>query len=76
MLSVLRNGPRLAYGRRWITIGVRREEKNQWETRSPLAPTSAKELLKLKDVNIVVQPCTKRIFTDKEFEAVVPDDLM
>ena len=53
--------------RRFITIGIRREEKNRWETRVPIIPEDAKVLSKLPNVNIIVQPCTKRIFTDKEY---------
>lgn len=60
-----------AFGdRRWITIGIRREEKNRWEMRAPLSPSHAKDLLKIEDVEIVAQPCSKRIFTDKEYSEV------
>ncbi len=58
------------YQKNWITIGIMREEKNRWETRCPISPSDVKALLKLPDVNFVVQPCTKRIFTDKEFSQV------
>lgn len=57
-------------GCRSISIGIRREEKNRWEMRAPLTPAHVKELKKLKDVQVTVQPCTKRIFTDKEYEKV------
>ena len=67
---VLLGGKRACWGQRWITIGIRREEKNRWETRAPLSPSHAKDLMKLSDVKVLAQPCSKRIFTDQEYSAV------
>lgn len=58
-------------GKRWLRIGIRREEKNRWETRAPLTPLHAKDLKKLPDVEVVVQPCNKRIFTNQEYQEVI-----
>lgn len=57
-------------GKRWLRIGIRREEKNRWETRAPLTPAHAKDLKKLPDVEVIVQPCNKRIFTNQEYQEV------
>lgn len=54
---------------RWITMGIRREDKSVWEARAPLAPS---HLIKLKQmgVNLIVQPSNTRIFSDAEYEKV------
>lgn len=62
-----------------IVIGVRRETKNRWECRSPLTPTNISELRQhSKDVQFVIQPCSKRVFSDKSYAdvgATLSDDL-
>jgi hypothetical protein len=58
--------------KRNITIGIRKEDINRWEMRTPLVPVNVAELTKINKVKVIVQPCTKRIFTDGEFEKVVP----
>ena len=62
--------------RRWITIGIRREDKGRWECRAPLAPLAIKEMQPLH--KFVVQPCSRRIFSNSQYRdvgAVLSDDL-
>jgi alpha-aminoadipic semialdehyde synthase len=60
-------------------VGIRREDKSVWERRAPLSPEHVKELLENnKDIQIVIQPSKKRIFSDYEYQeqgAVVSEDL-
>ncbi len=58
-------------------IGIRREDKNQWERRAPLAPAHVGRLVS-HGLEIVVQPSDIRIFRDDEyvrFGAIVSEDL-
>jgi len=48
-------------------IGIRREDKNQWERRTPIIPSHAKELIKNHNINVHVQPSQIRIFSDQDF---------
>ena len=45
-------------------IGIRREDKNTWERRTPVVPEQVKEL---KDIEFFVQPSKIRAFKDKEY---------
>jgi alpha-aminoadipic semialdehyde synthase len=57
--------------RRDVTFGIRREQKGKWERRAPISPQDAKSLLKQSQCDaILVQPSSKRIFTDEEFSKV------
>lgn len=47
-------------------LGVRREDKNKWERRAPIAPEHVKALVD-QGLKVVVQPCTRRVFTDTEY---------
>ncbi len=61
-----------------MTIGIRREDKNKWERRVPLAPGDVAELGRLHDLTFVVQPSSIRVFGDDEYRAagaVVEEDL-
>ena len=49
-------------------IGIRREDKNQWERRVPLTPNDVKELKEKFGIKTIIQPSKIRIFTDKEYE--------
>ncbi|XP_002975543.2 alpha-aminoadipic semialdehyde synthase [Selaginella moellendorffii] len=50
-------------------LGVLKEEKNKWERRAPLTPTLCGRLLRSGAVErIIVQPCSKRIHRDYEYE--------
>lgn len=58
-------------------LGVRREDKNKWERRAPVAPRHVRELV-AKGLKVIVQPSTRRVFTDEEYReagAVVQEDL-
>lgn len=58
-------------------IGIRREDKNEWERRVPLVPEHVKELNQ-KGIEVWLQPSSIRIFTDEEYisaGAVVQEDL-
>jgi len=59
-------------------IGIRREDKNEWEKRVPLVPKHLKELKKQHDIDVVIQPSSIRIFPDEEYiknGAMVKEDL-
>lgn len=58
-------------------VGIRREDKNEWERRSPVVPDHVKRLLK-DGIEVVIQPSTIRVFRDEEYAmagAVVDEDL-
>jgi saccharopine dehydrogenase (NAD+, L-lysine-forming) len=48
-------------------IGIRREDKNRWERRSPLIPTHVRELIQNNPLEIWVQPSKLRVFPDEDF---------
>ncbi len=59
-------------------IGIRREDKNIWERRSPLIPEQVGQLIGDHGLQFRVQPSTIRVFSDDEFREVgaeVSDDL-
>ncbi|MFX1535388.1 MAG: bifunctional lysine ketoglutarate reductase /saccharopine dehydrogenase family protein [Promethearchaeota archaeon] len=59
-------------------IGIRREDKNKWESRTPLTPEHVKELIMNHDVKFIVQPSAIRAFSDESFRqagAKIEEDL-
>ena len=59
-------------------IGIRREDKNVWERRSPLIPEQVGQLIGEQGLSFVVQRSELRTFSDAEFHEVgadVGDDL-
>jgi len=59
-------------------IGIRREDKNPWERRTPLIPSHVRELVQNYPLEILVQPSKLRIFADEDFAregAKVEEDL-
>ncbi len=59
-------------------IGVRREDKNEWERRVPIVPLHARELFQRHHVQTVIQPSKIRIFSDDAYRAAgaqVTDDI-
>lgn len=59
-------------------IGIRREDKNPWERRSPLTPAQAARLIREHQIRILVQPSSQRVFPDAAYRdagAVVREDL-
>ena len=60
------------------TLGIRREDKSQWERRAPLAPVHVKALLEEHGLRTVIQPSKIRVFSDDEYReagATVSEDL-
>lgn len=62
--------------RRWITIGIRREEKSGWESRAPLAPSQVASLKQDFGVKFVVQPSNTRVFANQEYQSVLLPSLI
>ena len=61
-----------------VIIGIRREDKNEWERRVPLIPSDLADLQREKGLRFIVQPSPIRVFTDKEYRAAgleVAEDL-
>ena len=59
-------------------IGIRREDKNEWERRVPLVPADLAALKRDHDLEFIVQPSPIRVFRDQEYVeagAVVQEDL-
>jgi alanine dehydrogenase len=59
-------------------IGIRREDKDQWECRVPLVPKDVEGLAGAHALEITVQPSAQRVFTADEFTgagATVAEDL-
>ncbi|HSR33088.1 MAG TPA: bifunctional lysine ketoglutarate reductase /saccharopine dehydrogenase family protein [Anaerolineae bacterium] len=48
-------------------IGIRREDKSEWERRVPVTPQDAAELKQEHGIHVVVQSSPTRAFTDEEF---------
>lgn len=61
------------WSRRWICLGIRREEKSVWESRAPLSPAHVGILGAELGVPVVVQPSKTRVFSDREYLAVCGD---
>lgn len=49
-----------------MKVGIRREDKNEWEARVPLIPNDVKKLVS-SGIEVVLQPSPIRIFLDKEY---------
>jgi alanine dehydrogenase len=52
------------------TIGIRREDKNEWERRVPLVPADIAELGRDFGLKTIIQPSEIRVFKDSEYEDV------
>lgn len=50
-----------------MIIGIRREDKNIWEKRTPLIPSDVKELIENYGIKVIVQPSEIRIFKDDDY---------
>ncbi len=60
------------------TIGIRREDKNEWERRVPLVPNDVSELREKYGIRTIIQPSEIRIFSDEEYRkagAEIGEDL-
>ncbi|THU85427.1 hypothetical protein K435DRAFT_970737 [Dendrothele bispora CBS 962.96] len=52
-----------------LTVGIRREDPSRiWERRAPLTPDAVNELVERRGIQVHVEQCDRRIFTDKEYE--------
>ena len=49
-------------------IGIRREDKNRWERRTPLTPAHIKELKESHNIEVAVQPSDIRAFSGEDYE--------
>lgn len=61
-----------------VTIGIRREDKNEWERRVPLIPADLAQLQSVAGLRFVIQPSPIRIYRDEEYRAAgiaVSEDL-
>lgn len=69
-----------------LVIGIRREDPSRiWERRVPLTPEDVQDIIKSFrnkqrgiDLEIHIQPCSRRIFTNEQYSAVgakITDDL-
>jgi alpha-aminoadipic semialdehyde synthase len=48
-------------------IGIRREDKNEWEKRTPLTPRQTRLLLENHGIRTWIQPSSIRCFSDEEY---------
>ncbi|KAK3276078.1 hypothetical protein CYMTET_15829 [Cymbomonas tetramitiformis] len=48
-------------------VGIRREDKNKWERRAPLTPENVRNLVQSCRLRFLVQPSSRRIFSDQEY---------
>lgn len=52
------------------TLGIQREEKNEWERRVPVTPNHVEELQKKHGIKTIIQPSKNRIFSDEKYKEV------
>lgn len=60
------------------TLGIRREDKNEWERRVPLTPEHVRMLKEKHGITTIIQPSPIRTFPDEEYQnagAMVKEDL-
>ncbi|MGD8439320.1 MAG: bifunctional lysine ketoglutarate reductase /saccharopine dehydrogenase family protein [Holophagae bacterium] len=48
-------------------IGVRRETKSPWERRAPVTPDLARHLVRSLDIDVLIQPSARRVFSDADY---------
>ena len=61
-----------------VAVGIRREDKNEWERRAPLIPADAAKLHTAQGLRILIQPSAIRIYRDEQYREAgveVSDDL-
>ncbi len=49
-------------------VGIRLEDKNKWESRTPIVPDHIKELMERHSLEFIVQESPIRAFTDAEYQ--------
>ena len=52
------------------SIGVRLEDKSQWERRVPLVPADVERLVHEHDLQVCVQPSSIRVYNDQDYRTV------
>jgi alpha-aminoadipic semialdehyde synthase len=52
-----------------MIFGIRQEDKNEWEARTPLTPAHVKTLMDNYFVKFIVQPSPIRAFRDEDYRA-------
>jgi len=60
-------------------LGIRREDKHQWERRVPITPEHVKELKEKHKIQTIVQPSPIRVFSNEEYQnsgAIVKENLI
>jgi len=60
------------------TLGIRREDKHEWERRVPLTPEAVRRLTVDEKLRVLVQPSPIRVFLEEEYEragAEISEDL-
>jgi alpha-aminoadipic semialdehyde synthase len=54
-----------------IVLAMRREDPARiWERRAPLTPDAVNQLVEQDGVEVLVEPCERRVFTAREYEEV------
>jgi alpha-aminoadipic semialdehyde synthase len=59
-------------------VGIVREVFSTWERRAPFTPTHVRSLVAEQGTRVLIQPSSKRVFSDAEFEragAEISEDL-
>jgi saccharopine dehydrogenase (NAD+, L-lysine-forming) len=59
-------------------IGIRREDKNKWERRTPITPEYVAQIARKHGIDVAVQPSGIRVFKDKDYGksgAMIEEDL-
>ncbi|MFW9778316.1 MAG: bifunctional lysine ketoglutarate reductase /saccharopine dehydrogenase family protein [Candidatus Heimdallarchaeota archaeon] len=51
-------------------IGIRREDKNKWERRTPIVPNDAKTLIGEHNLDFIIQSSTIRAYTDEDYGGI------
>lgn len=58
-------------GEKRLTLGIRREDPGRvWERRCPLIPDAVASLIAEEGIDVVVQSCERRVFSNELFERV------
>lgn len=60
------------------TIGIRAEDKHQWEHRTPLTPDQVQSLVRNHGISFYVEPSSQRAFKDSEYQnagAILTDNI-
>ena len=53
-----------------LMLGIRREDKNEWERRTPLTPEQVSHLIEEQGIRVAVQPSSLRALPDKDYAGV------